>query len=193
MSEEDPGVDVVAKNWVKNSKRRAVQVLKTLSSLLRHSKYLKCENIVDLIKISNRVFIGEVDKLLIDNSPTDITAFVFLYNLQQPTRKIDSPDYFELLKVLQIKKEPVINSNAKNFDLENFSRNHNKKKKSRQEITETKAFEVSKASKTRQPEAATVRPETPHSSSDTDEKEEGFETPYEASEQKEKLWESYDE
>ena len=112
LSEQDSGVDD-DENRLKHSNRRADQVLKTLSSLLPHSKYLKCNYIVDLIKKSNRVLIGEDEKLLIDNSPTDINAFTFLYNLQQPTKKIDSPDYFELLKVLQIKEEQVINSNAK--------------------------------------------------------------------------------
>ena len=101
---EDSDVNVVDENRAENSNKRAVQVLKTLSSLLRNSKNLKCENIVDLIIKSNRVSIGEDENLLIDNSPTDINAFAFLYNLQQPTKKIDSPDYFELLKVLQIKE-----------------------------------------------------------------------------------------
>ena len=111
LSEQDCGVDV-DENRLKHSKRRADQVLKT-SFLLPHSKYLKCDYIVDLIKKSNRVLIGEGENLLIDNSPTDINAFTFLYNLQQPTKKIDTPDYFELLKVLQIKEEQVVNSNAK--------------------------------------------------------------------------------
>ena len=101
LPEEDSDVNVVDENWAENSNKRAVQVLKILSSLLSNSKYLKCGNIVDLIKKSNRVSIGEDEKLLIDNSPTDINAFAFLYNLQQPTKKIDSPDYFELLKVLK--------------------------------------------------------------------------------------------
>ena len=78
LSEEDSGVDVVDKNWVKNSNRRVVQVLKTLSSLLLQSKNLKCEHIVDLIKKSNCVSIGEDEKLLIDKSPTDKMAFAFL-------------------------------------------------------------------------------------------------------------------
>ena len=83
LSEQDSGVD---ENRLKHSNRRADQVLKTLSSLLPHSKYLKCVYIVDLIKKSNRVLLGEDEKLLIDNSPTDINAFAFLYNLQQPTK-----------------------------------------------------------------------------------------------------------
>ena len=130
LPEEDSDVNVVDENRAANSNKRAVQVLKTLSSLLPNSKYLKCENIVDLIKKSNRVSIGEDEKLLIDNSPTDINAFAFLYNLQLPTKKIDSPDYFELLKVLQLKEEQVINSNAKTSIRKNSPETATKRKKS---------------------------------------------------------------
>ena len=56
---------------------------------------------------SNRVLIGEYEKLLIDNSPTDINAFAFLYNLQQPTKKNDSPDYFELTAMLKLRSGKV--------------------------------------------------------------------------------------
>ena len=130
LPEEDSDVNVVDENWAENSNKRAVQDLKTLSSLLPNSKYLNCENIVDLIKKSNRVSIGEDEKLLIDSSPTDINAFAFLYNLQQPTKKIDGPDYFELLKVLQIKEEQVINSNAKTSIRKNSPETATKRKKS---------------------------------------------------------------
>ena len=95
-----------------------------------HSKYLNCDFIVNLIKNSNRVLIGEDEKLLIDNSPTDIKAFAFLYNLKQPTKKIHSPDYFELLKVLQIKEEQVINSNAKTLIRKNSTETATRAKKS---------------------------------------------------------------
>ena len=53
LPEEDSDVNVVDENWAENSNKIqiwAVKVLKTLSSLLPNSKYLKCENIVDLIK-----------------------------------------------------------------------------------------------------------------------------------------------
>ena len=80
LSEEDSGFHVVDKHWVENSIRRTVQVLKTISSFLPHSKYLKGEHFVDVIRKSNRVSIGEDERLLVDNSPTDINAFNFLYN-----------------------------------------------------------------------------------------------------------------
>ena len=41
LAEEISGVDVVRENRVENSNRRAEQVLRTLSSLLPHSKNIK--------------------------------------------------------------------------------------------------------------------------------------------------------
>ena len=38
---------------------------------------------------------------------------IFLYDLQQPTKKLSNPDYFKILEVLNIKEDLVINSNAK--------------------------------------------------------------------------------
>ena len=150
LSEQDSGVDV-DKNWVRNSNRRADQVLKTLSSLLSHSKYLKCDYIVDLIKMSNRVLIAEDEKLLIDNSPNEINAFAFVYNVQQPTKKIESPVYFDLLKVLQIKKEQEINSNA-NTSIRKNSTKTATKKKSRDYIKE-KSSKFQKPKEQRRPES----------------------------------------
>ena len=194
LSEQDSGVDD-DENRLKHSNRRADQVLKTLSSLLPHSKYLKCNYIVDLIKKSNRVLIGEDEKLLIDNSPTDINAFTFLYNLQQPTKKIDSPDYFELLKVLQIKEEQVINSNAKTSIRKSSPETATKRKKIVNKSQKQKRSKFQKPPKQdNQKQQQTSRALLTEDESSSDEKEEeGFETPYEPSAQKEKQWESYDE
>ena len=195
LPEEDSDVNVVDNNWAENSNKRAVQVLKTLSSLLTNSKYFKCENIVDLIKKSSCLSIGEGEKLLIDNSPTDINAFAFLYNLQQPTKKIDSPDYFEFLKVLQIKEEEVINSNAKTSIRKNSQETATKKIVKRSQKQKRSKFQKpQKLNNQKQQQSSRALLTEHESSSDTDEKEEeGFETPYEASVQKEKQCESYDE
>ena len=197
LPEEDFDVNVVDENRAENSNKQAVQVLKTLSSHLPNSKYLKCENIVDLIKKSNRVSIGEDEKLLIDNSPTDINAFAFLYNLQQPTKKIDSPDYFEFLKVLQIKEEQVINSNAKTSIRKNSPETATKRKKvvkRSQKQKRSKFQKPQKLNNQKQQQSSRALLTEDESSSETDEKEEeGFETPYEDSVQKEKQWEYYDE
>ena len=75
------------------------------------------------------MLIGEDEKLVIDSSPTGIKAFAFLYNLQQPTKRIDSLDYFELLKVLQVKEEQVNNSNAKTSIRKNSQETATKRKK----------------------------------------------------------------
>ena len=197
LPEEDSDVNVVDENRAESSNKRAVEVLNTLSSLLPNSKNLKCENFVDLIKKSNRVSIGEDEKLLIDNSPADINAFAFLSNLQRPTKKIDSPDYFELLKVLQTKEEQVINSNAKTSIRKNSPETATKRKqvvKRSQKQKRSKFQKPQKFNNQKQQQSSRALLTKDKSSSETDEKEEeGFKTPYEASVQKEKQWEYYDE
>ena len=127
LSEQVSGFHVVDKSWVEKSASRAIQELKTLSSPLHHPKNSKCEHIVDLIKNSKGVFIGEDEKLLIDCNPTDIIAFDFLYNFQQTTKKWQSS---KIGKFLQIKEEEVISTYAEwKLDKEQLSRNGKKRKK----------------------------------------------------------------
>ena len=154
-----------------------------------HSKYLKFEHYEDLIKKYDPLFIGEDGKLPIDNSPTDINTFVFLYNLQQRTMKNDSPDHFEFLKLLQIKEEKVINSNAKKPIKKKFSRSRNKKK-SCYENTEKKGSNFQKPQKhDNQKQQQSNRALLIEN---IDKKEEVFETLYEATVEKEKQWECYE-
>ena len=58
LLEQNSGADVDAKR-IANSNRRAVQVLKTLSSLLPNSNLWKCKYIVDKIKF---FFVCSMDK-----------------------------------------------------------------------------------------------------------------------------------
>ena len=44
---------------------------------------------------------------------TGLNIPIFLYDLQQPTKKLTNPDYFKILEALNIKEDLVINSNAK--------------------------------------------------------------------------------
>ena len=140
------------------------------------------------------MLIGEDEKLLIDNSPTDINAFAFLYNLQQPTKKIDSPDYFEFLKVLQIQEEQLINSYAKTSIRKNSPETATKRKifKESQKQRRSKFQKPQKQDDQKQQQSSRALLTEDESSNDQ-KAEEGFETPYEPSVEKEKQWESYDE
>ena len=94
------------------SKVHAVKILQNLN-MLAPAKYIKTEKIVNLIKESKNIDIGEKENLIVDGTATGINVPIFLYDLQQPTKKINNPDYFKILEALNLKEDLVINSNAK--------------------------------------------------------------------------------
>ena len=67
----------------------------------------------NLIKESKNVVIGENENFIVEGAATGINVPTFLYDLQQLTKKLSNPDYFKFPDALNIKKDLVINSNAK--------------------------------------------------------------------------------
>ena len=76
-------------------------------------KFTRTEKKVNLIKVSKNVVIDEKENLIVDGTATGINVPIFLYDLQQPTKKINNPNYFKILEALNIKEDLVINRNAK--------------------------------------------------------------------------------
>ena len=93
------------------SKVHADKVLQNLN-MLAPPKFNRTEKIVNLIKESKNVVIDEKENFIVDGTATGINVPIFLYDLQQPTKK-NNPDYFKILEALNIKEDLVINSNAK--------------------------------------------------------------------------------
>ena len=61
-------------------------------------KIKRAEIVLDFILQSNQITIGEESQLIyFDNKPTDVQVSSFLYNLQQPTKKIDQEAYSRIL------------------------------------------------------------------------------------------------
>ena len=71
------------------------------------------EKIISLINVSKKVVLDENENFIVDGTATGINVPIFLYDLQQPTKKLSNPDYFKILEVLNIKENLVINRNAK--------------------------------------------------------------------------------
>ena len=94
------------------SKVHADKILQNLN-MLAPAKFTRTEKIVNLIKESKKVVIDENENFIVDGAETGINVPIFLYDLQQPTKKINNPDYFKILEALNIKEDLVINSNAK--------------------------------------------------------------------------------
>ena len=94
------------------SKVHADKILQNLN-MLAPPKITRTEKIVNLIKESKNVVIDEKENFIVVRTATGINVPIFLYNLQQPTKKINNPDYFKILEALNITEDLVINSNAK--------------------------------------------------------------------------------
>ena len=94
------------------SKVHADKILQNLN-MLAPAKYTRTEKKVNLIKESKKVDIDGNENFIVDGTATGINVPIFLYDLQQPTKKINNPDYFKIIEALNIKEELVINSNAK--------------------------------------------------------------------------------
>ena len=94
------------------SKVHADKILQNLS-MLAQPKFTRTKKIVNLIKESKNVVIDKKENFIVDATGTGIKVPIFLYDLQQPTKKINNPDYFKILEALIIKEDSVINSNAK--------------------------------------------------------------------------------
>ena len=85
-----------------------------LVKLKEKHKIQSAEILLDLILQSEAVTIGEESKLLyINQEPTSVQVSQFLYDLQQPTKKIDQSEYSQILAVLPIEPELVANFYAK--------------------------------------------------------------------------------
>ena len=94
------------------SKVKADKILQN-PNVLAPAKFTRTEKIVSLIKESKKVVIDENENIIVDGTATGINVPIFLYDLQQPTKKLSNPDYFKTLEVLNIKEDLVINRNAK--------------------------------------------------------------------------------
>ena len=69
--------------------------------------------ILDLINQSEAVTIESNDVLHVNKETLGIRASTFLYNLQQPTKKIDIEKYSKILFALNISPHLVANTHAK--------------------------------------------------------------------------------
>ena len=99
--------------------------------MLAPAKYTRTEKVVNLIKESKKVDIDGNENFIVDGTATGINVPISLYDLQQPNKKINNPDYFKILEALIIKEDLVVNSNAKIAILkrtQGFTKQKNKKK-----------------------------------------------------------------
>lgn len=82
-------------------------------SVLSKPKLQKTEKILDLILQSDQLTFDQKNNLMVDEKPTDTNIQQFLYNLQQPNKKIDKANYNLILSALDIKPNLIGNTYAK--------------------------------------------------------------------------------
>ena len=85
------------------SKLHADKILQNLITLAP-LKFTRTEKIVNLIKESKNVVIDENENFIVDGTGTVINTPIFLYDLQQPTKKLNNSDHFKVLEALKIKQ-----------------------------------------------------------------------------------------
>ena len=154
----------------------ANKILQNLN-VLAPAKFTRTEKIVSLIKESKKVVIDKNENFIVDGTATGINVPIFLYDLQQPTKKLSNADYFKILEVLDIKDALVINRNAKLAIRKRTQKTVKPKKKK----------------KTISPKGIKHK-ETSQLLTDSSDTGSGFETSKEdRTQQEEKDWESFDE
>ena len=158
------------------SKVHAEKILQNLN-MLAPPKFTRTEKTVNLIKESENVVIDEKENFIVDGTATGINVPIFLYDLQQPTRKINNPDYFKILEALNIKEDLVINSNAKIAIRKRTQRVT--KQKNKKKPFAPKRIKLKKISQLLTEESSDAGS--------------GFDTSKEDRTQQEKDWESFDE
>ena len=150
-------------------------------SILTGSKYNRTQKKFDLLKKLERVSNDESEKLIVDERHTNVSASSFLYDLQQPTKKLRNPEFFKILEALNLKEDLVINSNAKSA-----IRKGNQKSSGKGKKTKSKTKPIKKISKNQPTTSRDLLTEDSEGLTD------GFGTPTgDKTQESEKEWDSY--
>ena len=96
----------------KTNKNQAESILKQIE-ILDPNKFKRANGLLTLIEKSDRIKITENDFVQIDDNTTNVKVSEFLFNLQQPTKKINTGIYGPILKAINATEDLVINSQGK--------------------------------------------------------------------------------
>ena len=112
---DDSEIEPVVKNIVKDS---AFDSIMLELKLMDENKTKRAAIILKTIFDSDTVSISEENNVLhIEDEPQGVKVTNFLYNLQQPTKKIDVQKYSKILSELDIAAHLVYNTHAKKFSM----------------------------------------------------------------------------
>ena len=82
--------------------------------VLDDKKFVRAKTVLEIIEISERVTINRDNEVIyVDKVPIGLKATIFLYDIQQPTKKLHNPAFINILTALNLNENLVINQNAK--------------------------------------------------------------------------------
>ena len=96
----------------KTNKNQTESILKQIE-ILDPNKFKRANGLLTLIEKSDRIKITENDFIQIDDNTTNVKVSEFLFNLQQPTKKINTGIYGPIIKAINATEDLVINSQGK--------------------------------------------------------------------------------
>ena len=105
-----------------NEMEKSVELSEALSTerillqlqLMDEHKFKRAKKVLEVIKKSERVKINKYnEKIYVDKVPTGLKASVFLYDIQQQTKKPYNPAFILILRSLKLDERLVMNKYAK--------------------------------------------------------------------------------
>ena len=82
--------------------------------VLEDKKFVRAKTVLEIIENSERITINRDNVVIyVDKVPTGLKAAIFLYDIQQPTKKLHNPAFINILTALNLNENLVINRNAK--------------------------------------------------------------------------------
>ena len=105
-----------------NEMEKSVELSEALSTerillqlqLMDEHKFKRAKKVLEVIKKSERVQINkDNEEIYVDKVPTGLKASVFLYDIQQQTKKLYNPAFILILRSLKLDERLVMNKYAK--------------------------------------------------------------------------------
>ena len=112
--DEEVPVERVKDEILEEKHNRQTESILGQLQVLEDKKFVRAKTLLEIIENSERVTINRDNEVIyVEKVPTGLKAEVFLYDIQQPTKKLHNPAFINILTALNLNENLVINRNAK--------------------------------------------------------------------------------
>ena len=112
--DEEVPVERVKDEKLEEKHNRQTESILGQLQVLEDKKFVRAKTVLEIIENSERVTINQDNEVIyVDKVPTGLKATIFLYDIQQPTKKLHNPAFINILTALNLNENLVINRNAK--------------------------------------------------------------------------------